>query len=138
VDGPHVCLGVDALGNYFAESLFSDGVALEWAEIVAAYLVANCKTYASGYCGGETHLAIIPDDDRAIPIMKTSQPYMGELESYLSGISKGLHAVLPNTSPRASPATETLKRRAELITKAIERAEADIFDSPGGERDEEG
>jgi hypothetical protein len=59
VDATHVCIGQEALGNYFAESLFREGMALEWAEIVAAYLVANCKQFASGHCGGETHLAVV-------------------------------------------------------------------------------
>ena len=107
--------------------MFTDGIELEWAEVVAAYLVDNCKRYASGYCGGDTHFAIVPDDDKFAGFKKTSQPHMEELAAYLAGIGQALQVVLPNDSPRASPSAQTLKARAEFLIKAIERVQNDSY-----------
>lgn len=138
VDAAHVCIGVEALGNYFAESLFREGMVLEWAEVVAAYMVANCKRFAAGHCGGETHMAIVPREGESPAFTKTSQPYMQELESHLSGIGRALHAVLPGGSPAMSPTAATLKARAKFIIDAIERAETDSYDLPHEEIDTDG
>jgi hypothetical protein len=137
VDAPHVCVGQEALGNYFAESLFREGMVLEWAEIVAAYLVANCKKFAAGYCGGDTHLAVVPRDEQSPAFMKTGQGHINQLESYLFGIERALRAVLPGGSPAISPTAATLKTRAKFIIDAIERAETDSYQLPHEEIDQE-
>lgn len=54
------CIGADALGGYFAKSLFRPHMRMFWARIVAAHLVKSCKDYASDYCGGDTHLIEVP------------------------------------------------------------------------------
>jgi len=137
VDAAHVCIGQEALGNYFAESLFREGMVLEWAEIVAAYLVANCKQFASGFCGGETHLAVVPSKEGSSAFVKTDQRYMQELESYLFGIGHALRAVLPGGSPAMSATAATLKARAKFIIEAIDQAETDSYLLPHEEADGE-
>lgn len=94
VDGGYVCLGIDVLGNYFAEALFRRDMSLKWAKRVAAYLVGTCKKYAAGYVGGDTHLVEVPT--AGVPRVITEQVETLELESYLAGIDDALRMVLPD------------------------------------------
>jgi hypothetical protein len=63
-------------------------------------------------------------------MIRTNQKYMDDLAEHLSGIGRGLQAVLPGGSPAMSPTADTLKARAAFIIKAIERAETNSYDLP--------
>ena len=118
VDGPTVCAGVDSLGDYFAQSLFTDGMALKWAKKVAAHLVWNCKEYASGYCGGDTHLIEIPESGPVVFI--DDQSLIAEYEQHLAPIADAMRIVLPsNSDPNSSDLT--LEHRLKELTAAIAR-----------------
>lgn len=117
VDAATVCVGVDSLGDYFAESLFNEGMALRWAKVVAAHLVWNCKRYASGYCGGDTNFIEIPNEGP--PITTTDQAVIREYEAHLSGMTRALQAVLPDGKANE----ETLLHRVKVLSDAISAAE---------------
>jgi hypothetical protein len=121
VDHPYACLGVDTLGNYFAEMLFREGTTMWWAEVVSTYLVAQCKKYASGYCGGDTHIVIVPSDESVVPFKKTQQEYIQEQELYLSKIGDALQLVLPDEHTIGEAVA---LQRARIIADAIDEARA--------------
>ena len=125
VDAPSVCVGVDALGNYFADSLFKEGMSIRWAKVVAAHLVWNCKEYVRGYCGGQTHLIALPHTGK--PVMIDGGSEVWELEQHLAGLGSAYQAVLPVGSPLESASEDTLRLRAQAITKAIHDAQISFY-----------
>jgi hypothetical protein len=118
--GEYKCVGAESLGEYLAEKLFRPGMSLQWASIVAAHLVAQCKTYANGYCGGYTHLISIPNKGK--PKLTTGAHEIAELESYLDGIDTAYDHILPGGSPMESDPDDSLRARAEHIKTAINKA----------------
>lgn len=123
---PWRCVGAaDSLADYFAESLFAEGMSVYWAKVIATHMVWNCKIYASGYCGGETHLVSIPKKGR--PVVVRQQAEIHQLEQYLAGLERAYNAVLPKGSPRESASWFTLVARAKDIIEAIEKAERTIY-----------
>lgn len=128
-DRPWVCIGQDALGGYFAQLLFNDGMSMEWASVVAAHLVWNCKTYANGYCGGDTHIAQLPK--RGKPRLIDHQAEVFMLEQHLRGLDRAYQAVLPKGSPGESESPDALKARAREIVRAIGEAEGSAFNERG-------
>jgi len=129
VSKPWVCIGQEALGGYFAAFLFNEGTSIEWASVVAAHLVWNCKTYADGFCGGETHIGQLPK--KGEPQLITGQAEVFMLEEHLRGLERAYRAVLPGGSPRESESPEALKARARVIVQAIQEAEMISFTDLG-------
>jgi hypothetical protein len=117
VDGAHVCLGVDSLGNYFTALLYQNRMPMRWAKVVAAHLVRNCKRYASGYCGGETRLIEVPTTGD--PILTTDSGSVEALESHFAPFEDAMRALLPGNDPNASDIT--LQHRFEELQKAINK-----------------
>ena len=126
---PWVCLGQEALGGYFAKFLFNEGMSIEWASIVAAHLVSNCKQYADGLCGGDTHIGQVPK--RGEPRLITHQADVYMLEQHLKDLERAYRAVLPIGSPGESESPEALKARARAIVAAIGEVEMASFDERG-------
>src|SRR5579864_6265339 len=120
VDGPSACVGVDSLGQFFTASLFKAGTSIKWAKVVAAHLVWNCKTYASGYCGGNTHLIEIPSEGPAIFI--DDQSIIRDLQSYLADINSALSQVLPSQDA----SDETVRHRLLALTNTLARLRNDV------------
>ena len=118
VDLPTTCLGVDTLGNYFTALLYRSEMPIKWARVVAAYLVKNCKTYASGYCGGETHLIEVPNTGS--PVRTTDRKTIEALEAHLGQFDDAMHALLPGTDPNASDIS--IGHRWTVLKTAIEKA----------------
>lgn len=121
VDSPTTCLGVDALGNYFAESLFKSGMTIKWAKVVAAHLVWNCKTYASGYCGGDTHLIEVPNVGPAAATI--DQAVIHEQESHLAILDDVIRLLLPDG--RAND--DTLEHRLSLLKDMVPALQRSFF-----------
>jgi len=127
VDLPTVCVGTDSLGDYFAHSLFRADMPIRWAKVVAAHLVWNCKKYASGYCGGDTHLVEIPQEGPAV--VTTNQQSIAALEAHLAGLDEAMRIVLPDG--RANE--DTLVQRLVIIKKAIDDLGHQFFVSARGD-----
>lgn len=100
VDAPATCLGVDTLGNYFTELLYQKKMPIKWAKVVAAHLIKSCKSYASGYCGGDTHLIEVPDKGAATFI--DDQTTVKKLESHFGDFDDAMRALLPGNDPNAT------------------------------------
>jgi hypothetical protein len=117
VDAPAVCLGVDTLGNYFTGLLYQNQMPIKWAKAVAAHLIKNCKLYASGYCGGETHLFEVPD--KGDPVFTDDQAEMKKLEAHLADFDDAMRALLPGNDPNATDLS--ISHRLTELQAAIHR-----------------
>jgi hypothetical protein len=104
--------------------LFRHGMSMQWARIVAAHLIAECKEYANGYCGGDTHIIAVPNSGRPVT---TGLHEIEELESYLHGIDVAYEVILPSGSPMESYPDETLLGRFNDIKKAITEAACTVL-----------
>ena len=117
LNGATQCVGAgDALGRYFAESLFRPVMSIKWAKIVAAHLVKNAKTHAPASCGGDTHLVELPDSGDVQTIM--DQAVVRALEAYLAPLEKVLGAVLPDHTTN----DDTVLARLRMVTAAVDKA----------------
>jgi hypothetical protein len=122
---PFACAGVADLGGYFAEKLFREGMSIAWTRVVAAHLVKSCKTYASGLCGGDTHIFELPYEGKWA--ITDNKDEIRSLEAYLDGIDAAYDAILPAGSPMESENDETLRARAKTIIEAIEQATRALY-----------
>jgi hypothetical protein len=107
------CVGVDSLGNYFADLLFRDAMNLKWAKVVAAHLVLSCKTYAAGYCGGDTHFIEIPHAG-AVRVI-TDQAIVRDLEAHLSGLTEIMRLVLAGDGVTEATVARRLNRLRNVL-----------------------
>jgi hypothetical protein len=122
---PFTCAGVADLGGYFAEKLFREGMSLAWTRVVAAHLVKSCRTYASGYCGGDTHIFELPYEGKWA--VTEDQDEIGRLEDYLAGIDAAYDAILPVGSPMESDPEHVLRARAKKIIGSIHEAMDSLY-----------
>jgi hypothetical protein len=117
VDDLSTCLGVDALGGYFTSLLFRSRMPIKWAKVVAAHLVRNCKTYASGYCGGDTNLIELPL--QGLPITTEDENEIKALEDHFTAFDDAMRALLPGSDPNASDIS--IQHRLKEFQAATER-----------------
>jgi hypothetical protein len=111
------CVGAAyGLGLYFARYLFSEGMPMRWAQVIAAHLIRNAKEYSNGYCGGETHMFELPDSGP--PNWIRDQAQIRDLEAHLGSIEEGLRLVLPNPTQVSE---YTLQERFNQLRQAIDR-----------------
>ncbi len=120
VDLPTVCVGSESLGDYFSQSLFREWMSLKWAKVIAAYLVWNCKKYASGHCGGDTHFIEVPASGPVV--FMDDQIAIAQYEQHLAGIDNAMQVVFPDE--QVSDAT--VSARLEAITHAIDSASRSV------------
>ncbi|HXT70959.1 MAG TPA: hypothetical protein VN700_14455 [Vicinamibacterales bacterium] len=117
VDDLSTCLGLEALGDYFTSLLFRSRMPIKWAKVVAAHLVRNCKTYASGYCGGDTHLIELPTVGP--PVMTNDPSKIKELEAHFASFDDAMRALLPDSDPNATDLT--IKHRLAEFQSALDK-----------------
>ena len=72
-------------------------MSVEWAKVIAAHLVAQCKQYLNSYCGKDTEMIAIPKRRSADEIKGNRR--IKPLEAYLDGIDAADEAILPEGSP---------------------------------------
>jgi hypothetical protein len=108
------CVGAaQPLGDYFAHTLFRDNMTIEWAKVVAAYLIKQVKLTCSGWTGGSTRLFTLPVSGPPHDI--DNKKYMHQLESYLSDINGAMQCVLPDKRVNADTAIHRARQLSEAI-----------------------
>jgi hypothetical protein len=110
------CVGAAySLGLCFARSLFTDDMPIAWAQVVAAHLIKQCKEYADGWCGGETHPVTLPA--YGDPAFETDQVNIAKLESHLAEVDQAIRLALPSHD---TP-DETLQLRLKILNRVVKK-----------------
>lgn len=114
IPGNSRCVGTGyPLGEYFVDSLYRKHMTIEWAKIVAAFMVKRVKTQFDSYVGGSTHLLELPSVGD--PKLLDHKGTIDQMASYLAGVDGALQLVVPDKKTNEVTARHNAERLTHLI-----------------------